>query len=213
MRASRARVVVAADAERRRIERDLHDGAQQRLISLAVKLRLAQEFADTDPAQAKQILDELGEDVELAIDELRDFAHGIYPPLLAERGLKAALGAAASRAALPVRVAADTRARYRPEVEAAIYFSCLEALQNAGKHAGPGARATVRLREEAGALVLEVADDGRGFDARARGRGTGFARIADRLGAIGGRLRVESAPGAGTRLVGTIPLYAPPSER
>lgn len=206
LRASRSRIVAAADAERHRIERDLHDGAQASLIALALKLRLAREVAEDDPERARVLLEELDSDLERTTEELRDLAQGIYPPLLAERGLKAALTTAASRAPLPVRVDANAVGRYENAVEAAVYFCCLEALQNAGKHAGAGARATLRLSEESNALLFEFADDGSGFDPRVLGRGSGLANMADRLGAIGGRLRVESAPGAGTRVAGTIPV-------
>jgi signal transduction histidine kinase len=213
LRASRARVVVAADEERRRIERDLHDGAQQRLVALAVKTRLARELVDNDVEAARAELVELGEDIERAIDELRRLAHGIYPPLLAQRGLRAALAAATD--ASPVSVAVDNGAerRYPAEVEAAVYFCCLEALQNAAKHAVGATRVLVSLDEEDGVLSFEVTDDGTGFDPRARTAGAGLANMADRLGAIGGRLRIESAPGAGTKIAGAIPLHPASSER
>jgi signal transduction histidine kinase len=207
LRASRARVVATGDRERRRIERDLHDGAQQRLVALAVKARLARELQASDPEAASTVLDELGADVRKAIDELRALAHGIYPQELAERGLRAALVTTARRLTPPATVHGTTVARYPPEIEAAVYFCCLEALQNVTKHAGNGSRATISLRGEEGALVFEVADDGVGFDPRS-GRGAGLAGMADRIGAIGGRLRVESTPGAGTRVVGTVPLYS-----
>jgi signal transduction histidine kinase len=206
LRASRARVVAAADAERRRIERDLHDGAQASLTALALKLALAKETLETDPQAAQKALAELGADLERTIEEVRELAQGIYPPLLAERGLKAALSTAAGRLSLPVRIGVGAIGRYPAEVEAAVYFCCLEALQNAAKHAGDAASATLRLREEEGALLFEVEDEGRGFDPRAFGKGSGLTNMADRLGAIGGRLRVESAPGAGTRVAGTVPL-------
>jgi signal transduction histidine kinase len=212
LRASRARVVTAGDRERRRIERDLHDGAQQRLIALAVKARLARELAASDPESASTVLAELGSDIDRAIDELRALAHGIYPQDLVERGLRAALVAAARRMTPPARVDAALKQRYPAEIEAAVYFCCLEALQNAAKHAGNGARATISLREEPGALVFEVADDGVGFDPRNE-RGAGLAGMADRIGGIGGRLRVESTRGAGTRVVGAVPLYASSEER
>jgi signal transduction histidine kinase len=206
LRASRSRIVAATDAERRRIERDLHDGAQQHLVALAVKLRLAQQLSESDPEQAKRMLKDLGGTLQDAIQELRDFAHGIYPPLLMDRGLGEALAAAAARAALPTRVEADGVGRYPQEVEAAIYFCCLEALQNAGKHAGEGRTGTVRLREEEGGLVFEIADDGKGFDMREGGGGAGFTNMKDRLGAIGGSVRVESSPGSGTTVSGVVPL-------
>jgi signal transduction histidine kinase len=201
------RIVEAGDAQRRRIERDLHDGAQQHLVALAVSVRLARQLADRDPEQAKEMLDQLGVDLQDAVQELRSLAHGIYPPLLAERGLPDALSAAATRAALPTTVDAEGIGRYPQLLEAAVYFCCLEALQNAGKHAGDGAEASVTLREEEGALLVEVADDGAGFEmASGAGQGHGFVNMADRVGAIGGTLSVDSAPGAGTRISARIPL-------
>jgi signal transduction histidine kinase len=206
LQASRARIVAAGNAERRRIERNLHDGAQQRLVALAVKLRLAHQLADVDVEQAKGMLEELRGELREAVEELRTLAHGIYPPLLMDQGLAAALGSAADRAAFPTRVEADSTGRYPTEVEAAVYFCCLEALQNAAKHAGDGAAVTVRLWEESGALRFEVADDGAGFDPTSKGRGAGFINMSDRLGAIGGTLQVDSKQGIGTRVRGTVPL-------
>ena len=205
LRASRARIVATANAERRRIERNLHDGAQQRLVALAVKLRLARQLADADLDAAKAMLEELRDELREAVEELRTLAHGIYPPLLMDKGLGVALASAADRAALPTRVEAGQLGRYPAEVEAAVYFCCLEALQNAAKHAGAGASATVRLWADADGLHFEVADDGAGFDAASRRRGAGFVNMDDRLGAIGGSLRVEATPGAGTRILGTVP--------
>jgi signal transduction histidine kinase len=213
LRASRARVVAAADAERRKIERNLHDGAQQHLVALAVTVRLAQQLAETDPAQARELLDQLGHDLQDAVQELRDLAHGIYPPVLMDRGLVAALESAAARASLPVEIVTDGEVgRFPQEVEAAVYFCCLEALQNAGKHAGEGAAATVTICRAAGAdgqdaLTFTVADDGAGFDpAGAAGRGHGFVNMGDRLGAIGGTIEVHAALGGGTRVSGTVPV-------
>jgi signal transduction histidine kinase len=206
IRASRARVVSAADAERRRIERDLHDGAQQHLIGLAVHLRLASDLADSEPTKTKEILDNLGDDLQEALDELRDLAHGIYPPLLQDRGLADALAAAAGRAPIRTRVEAGELGRYGPDVEAAVYFCCLEGLQNAGKHAGDGATAIIRVREDVGALLFDVVDDGCGFDATDGRSGVGMTNMRDRIGAIGGSLRVESAPGRGTTIAGLIPV-------
>jgi signal transduction histidine kinase len=218
LRASRARVVAAADAARRQIERNLHDGAQQHLVALAVNIRLVSQLAAADPAAAKEMLDQLGRDVQNAVEELRSLAHGIYPPLLVDRGLPEALRAAAGRAALPTDVVADGIGRYPQAVEAAVYFCCLEALQNAGKHAGEGASATVRVWEEEGALLFQVSDDGAGFDPAARSSpGAGFVNMGDRVGAIGGSVDVASSPGEGTRISGRIPLVdsagapAPPS--
>jgi signal transduction histidine kinase len=206
LQASRARIVAAADAERRRIERNLHDGAQQRLVALAVKLRLASRFVDTDPEQTRSMLEELRGELKDAVEELRSLAHGIYPPLLMDQGLAAALGSAALRATIPTRVETGSIGRYPSEMEAAAYFCCLEALQNAMKHAGPEATVVVRVWEEAGALRFAVTDDGVGFDPAAKGIGTGFVNMHDRLGAIGGSLRVESAPGAGTNVLGVLPV-------
>jgi signal transduction histidine kinase len=205
LRASRARIVAAADAERRRIERDLHDGAQQHLTSLSVRLLMAAKLAGQDPELAS-LLEQLGAEVRDTAQELRNLAHGIYPPLLRANGLADALFAAASHATLPTRVQAGSVGRYPADVEAAVYFCCLEAIQNACKHAGERASIRLRVREEAGTLTFEVTDDGTGFDAAGRGLGAGLLNMADRLGAFGGRLRVDSVPGQGTRVTGTVPL-------
>lgn len=210
LQASRARIVVAADAERRRIERDIHDGVQQYLVALSVKTRLARQMVERDPSKANTMLDEVGQDIQRTLDELRVLAHGIYPPLLANEGLLPALTAAARRAALPTWVEANGIGRYRPEIEAAVYFCCLEALQNAGKYAGEGATAQVRIRQESDALIFEVSDTGLGFDPKSKAPGAGLTNMTDRLGAVGGTLRLESSPGAGTKVTGAIPL---PSER
>ena len=206
LRASRARVVSAGDAERRRIERDLHDGAQQQLVALSVNLRLARELAGSDPREATSLLEQLGADVEAALEELRELAHGIYPPFLAERGLAEALSVVAARAPLPTRLEATGIGRYPPQAEATVYFCCLEALQNAGKHAGKEASATIRVREDEGGLLFEVADNGAGFDPSVAPQGAGLANMTDRLGAIGGSLRIDSSPGHGARIAGAIPL-------
>jgi signal transduction histidine kinase len=206
LQASRARIVAAADAERRKIERNLHDGAQQRLVALAVNLRLARQLAATAPDDANAMLEHLSTEIQETLEELRALAHGIYPPLLADRGLTDALRAAAGRSPVPVSVDAQGLARYPAELEAAVYFCCLEALQNVGKYAGETAKASVRIAEDAGALVFEVSDDGQGFDARSAKSGAGFTNMNDRVGAIGGSLRIESAPGKGTKVSGTVPL-------
>ena len=206
LQASRTRIVTAADSERRRIERNLHDGAQQRLTALAIKLSLASELAERDPGQARDLLAELRADVRETSDELRCLAHGIYPPLLAEQGLAAALPAAARRSALPITVQASPLGRYPAETEATVYFCCLEAIQNAGKHAGDEATLSLRVGEEGEALIFEVSDDGRGFDAHGRGLGAGFVNMDDRLRALRGSLRVDSTPGRGTRVTGSLPV-------
>jgi signal transduction histidine kinase len=205
LRQSRARIVASGDAERRRVERNLHDGAQQHLVAMAVTLRLARDIVADDPPAAAEMLDQLADDVKQTIQELRELAHGIYPPLLADSGLGEALRAAGNRSPLPVSVATDGTGRYGPEIEAAVYFCCLEALQNAAKHA-PGAHVEVRLWEESGGLLFSVSDDGPGFDPVAARGGHGFVNMADRLGAIGGTVRWESHPGEGAQVLGSIPL-------
>jgi len=210
LQASRARIVAASDAARRQIERNLHDGAQQHLVALAVNVRLARKLAESDPEGSLELLDQLGLDLQDAVQELRSLAHGIYPPLLIDRGLEEALRAAAGRAALPTEVVADHLGRYSPETEAAAYFCCMEALQNAGKHAGEGASATVRVWEEGDRLCFEVADTGAGFDmASAAGKGAGFVNMSDRVGAVGGNFSVDSAPGRGTTIAGRVPITVP----
>jgi signal transduction histidine kinase len=207
LQASRARIAAAADAERRRIERDLHDGAQQHLTSLSVRLLMAAKLASHDPELAG-LLEQLGAEVKDTAQEVRGLAHGIYPPLLRANGLADALFAAATHATLPTRVQAAPAGRYPADIEAAVYFCCLEAMQNACKHAGEGATIRLRLREEPGTLAFEVTDDGSGFDAATRGLGAGLLNMADRLAAFGGRLRIDSAPRQGTRVTGTVPLPA-----
>ena len=213
LQASRARVVAAADAERRKIERNLHDGAQQHLVALAMLVRLTQQVAATDPERARDLLKQLGQGLKDAVQEMRDVAHGIYPPVLMDRGLVAALESASARAPLPVEVVASgNMGRFPQEVEAAIYFCCVEALQNASKHAGDGAVATVTIGRDVGAdgrgvVKFSVTDDGAGFDpAETAERGHGFVNMSDRLGAIGGTVEVDSAPGRGTRVWGTVPI-------
>ena len=164
------------------------------------------ELADQDPDTAKKLLQEVSSEVTDAARDLRDLAHGIYPPLLAESGLPAALAAAARRSTLPTTVDAATLGRYPAEVEATIYFCCLEAIQNASKHAGEGATIALRLQEATGMLTFDVADNGKGFDAQARGLGAGFVNMADRLGALGGSFRVKSAPQQGTTVSGAVPV-------
>jgi signal transduction histidine kinase len=205
LRESRARIVASGDAERRRVERNLHDGAQQNLVALAINLRLARDIVADDPAAAAEMLDELGVEVKRTIQELRELAHGIYPPLLADRGLGEALRAAASRSPLAVEVVSEGISRYTPEIEAAVYFCCLEALQNAAKHA-PDSRVEVRIWEDSGGLLFSVNDDGPGFDAERARKGHGFVNMADRLGAISGTVRWQSEPGHGAQIHGSIPL-------
>ena len=206
---SRLRIVTAGDAERRRLERDLHDGAQQQLVALSVKVNLARTLLQDSPEIAMQMLDELKGDVSDAVQELRNLAHGIFPPLLMSGGLSSALPAAATRSTLPATVDVEGVRRYAQAVESTVYFCCLEAMQNAGKHAGEGSALEIRAWEENDGelLCFEVADNGAGFDLSDDAvRGHGFVNMADRLGAIGGELVVWSAPGQGAKIGGRIPL-------
>jgi signal transduction histidine kinase len=201
---SRLRVVTAGDVQRRRLERDLHDGAQQHLVALSMNLRLAQDLARTDPEGAAEMLHQLGREIDAAMGELRDLAHGIYPPLLQQQGLDQALRVAAQRSGLEYTVSVAC-GRHPPDVEATVYFCCLEALQNAAKHAGPGTRIIVQVEEEAGAISFRVDDDGAGFSAEAPA-GAGLTGMTDRVEALGGRLDVGSTAGDGTHVHGVIPL-------
>jgi signal transduction histidine kinase len=205
LRASRQRLVAAQDEERRRLERNLHDGAQQDLVALAIKLRLAGAAADEDPAQAKEIIGELQTDTAAALENLRDLARGIYPPLLADLGLVAALNAQARKSQVPVAVEADGVGRLPQETEAAVYFCCLEALQNMAKYAR-ATQASIRLQAQDGTLCFTVSDDGAGYDARRTVMGSGQRNMADRLAALDGRLEVRSAPGQGTVVTARLPL-------
>ncbi|MGZ8580349.1 MAG: histidine kinase [Actinomycetota bacterium] len=205
LRASRQRLVAAQDEERRRLERNIHDGAQQQLVALGVKLRLAEALVDRDSAKTHEMLEQLQTETQGAIDDLRDLARGIYPPLLADRGLEAALEAQARKSATPVDVAAAGLGRYGQDVEAAVYFSCLEALQNVSKYAA-ASRARIDLAQHNGSLDFVVADDGTGFDQASVTHGSGLQGMTDRIDAIGGSLTIESAPGAGTTVRGSVPV-------
>jgi signal transduction histidine kinase len=199
---------LAAAAERRRIERDLHDGAQTLLVSVRLKLGLAADRAAELDADLYRLLLELGDEAQAALDGVRTIAHGVYPPLLATRGLAAALAAEGDRAALPVRVLGLVP-RSRPDHEAAVYYCCLEALQNAAKHAGRDAHVTIRLAYGGGALAFEVIDDGTGATAaRARRAGGGLAHMRERAEAAGGELTVSTRPGHGTSVRGRVPWPA-----
>ena len=205
LRESRQRLVTAQDEERRKLERNLHDGAQQQIVALTVKLGLLARVVEREPAQAVSIAGQLQEDATEALEELRDLARGIYPPLLADQGLIAALQAQARKSAVPVTVEGDGIGRYAREAEAAVYFSCLEALQNVVKYAS-ASRATVWLSDGEGALRFIVTDDGVGFDTTTSSYGTGLQGIADRLAALDGSIEVTSAVGAGTTVEGTLPV-------
>ncbi|HET7235020.1 MAG TPA: sensor histidine kinase [Actinomycetota bacterium] len=207
LRASRRRLVAAQDQERRRVERNIHDGAQQQLVALAVKLRLADQMVDRDATKARELLAQLQSDTHDALETLRDLARGIYPPLLADKGLSAALDAQARKSSIPVVVEPDGVSRYAEEIEATVYFCVLEALQNISKYAEADT-VTIALEERGERLAFEVRDDGIGFDPETAPRGTGLQGMADRLDAIGGELRIRSARGQGTTVAGTVPLTA-----
>ncbi|MDQ4108779.1 MAG: sensor histidine kinase, partial [Actinomycetota bacterium] len=205
LRESRRRIVAAQDERAKKLERDIHDGAQQQLVALSVKLRLAGGLVQQDPDKARAVLTELQGQATDTLEDLRDLARGIYPPLLADKGLPAALEAQARRSSIPVRFDPDGVGRYREEVESAIYFSCLEALNNVAKYAD-ASTVTIRLLEADGELRFEVRDDGRGFDPAVIAHGTGLRGMADRVEAVGGRLEVRSAPGGGTTVAGSVPV-------
>jgi signal transduction histidine kinase len=205
---SRSRLVRAADQERSRIERDLHDGAQQHLIMLRIKLSLAEELLETDPAAGRRAVGELGSEIERALDEVRAIAHGVYPSVLSDRGLEDALRGSMAGSVLPVHLITHRVSRQPAEIELAIYYVCIEALQNVQKHAYGASAVWVTVRQD-DRLTLEVRDDGAGFvPASAPG---GLRNMLDRIEAIGGRLVVDSAPGHGTRVLATVPLSNPTS--
>ena len=195
LRASRRRLVLAADADRRTIERELHERVQQYLVALAVNLQLAEQSVDADPAATKALLAEMGRDVQRALDESAQLAQRIYPPLIAAGGLAAALRSAAGAAGVRASLEVTAGASFPPEVAGTVYWCCLEALQ----HAGAGARATVTVRAEQEAVVFEVVEDG-------SRSGAGLERLRDRVEALDGRLTIRSEPGRGTRVSGSVPL-------
>jgi signal transduction histidine kinase len=205
VRRSRARIAASAAHERRRIQRDLHDGAQQRLVALRIELDIAQDLVRRDPEQGARLVRDLGRKAEEALDELRALAHGVYPALLADRGLAPALRAAAAGGTGKVEVQADGVPRYSTEIESAVYFCVLEALQNVAKHAGRTPRTLVRLEDADGELRFTVRDEGGGtHDGRVHA-GTGITNMRDRLAALSGDVAVTSPPGAGTTVNGRVP--------
>jgi signal transduction histidine kinase len=204
LQASRDRAVDSAEAERRRIERDLHDGAQQRLVGLRIKLELVEELLPSDPARGRELLHELGDETVEALEEVRSLAQGVYPALLARRGLADALREASLRSPIPTSLEHSGVGRYREAVESAVYFCCLEGLQNAAKHASGATRIKVALVDD-GVLRFEVRDDGAGFDP-ATSSGAGLTNMRDRLAAVGGHLTVLSEDGEGTRVMGRVPV-------
>jgi signal transduction histidine kinase len=206
LKAAQRRAAAAADAERRRIERDLHDGAQQRLMAIRIELGLLAERVDPRQADMRRDLDRLRMDVDAALDEIRELAHGLRPPVLASDGLYPALSAASRHAPIEVTVDGKDVGRLAPDIENAAYFCCMEALQNVAKHAGPHARAWVYLEVRRGALEFRVSDDGPGFDDSPASNGNGLTNVRDRLSTVGGHAEVASTPGSGTVVSGHIPL-------
>jgi signal transduction histidine kinase len=202
---SRARILSSADRERQRIERDLHDGAQQALVALRIRLDLAAELLKENPAHAERVLRELRGEVDGTLEQVRSLAHGVYPSHLADRGLRDALRSAARRNPVPTAVDANGIGRYAPDIEAAIYFCCLEAMQNAMKHARGLGSISVSLAERDD-LRFEVSNDGDGFVENGVGSGMGLSNMRDRLAAVGGVLTIASAPGAGTKVLGVVPI-------
>jgi signal transduction histidine kinase len=209
LRASRTRILAVADSERRRVERDLHDGAQHRLIALRVKLRLLDETKEAQVGTRARLVNELEADAEAALEDLRSLVRGIYPPLLVDRGLRDALSWAARSTPIETTLDIEGLRRYAPEAESAVYFCCLEALQNAAKHAGSAAQVTIRVREIDADLVFEVRDNGSGFRPAGPAQSGGLANMSDRAGAAGGTLEVTSTPGAGTIVRGVVPTVSP----
>jgi signal transduction histidine kinase len=200
---SRMRIVQAHDAERRRLERNIHDGAQQHLVALAVKLRLAGATAAKDPQKAAEQLRELGEQTDLALTTLLDLASGIYPAELEEQGIGPALTTLGRTAGLPIEIDVDGVGRLPIEIEAAIYFVCLEAMQNAAKYAR-ASEIRIELAREGDGVAFRVRDDGVGFDAASISAGTGLQNMRDRLAAFGGDVGVSSTPGGGTTVSGWL---------
>jgi PAS domain S-box-containing protein len=205
LRASRARIVEAGDSERRRLERNLHDGAQQRLVSVSLLLRLAASHVDVDPAGARRELEQLGEELRLALAELRELARGLHPSILTDRGLVAALESLAGRAPLPVAITTALSQELPEAIEAAAYYVVAESLTNVAKYAR-ASEAHVAVAARNGCVVIDVADDGvGGADV---GQGSGLRGLGDRVEALGGRLDVRSPTGEGTRVHAELPLAA-----
>jgi signal transduction histidine kinase len=204
LRASTARIIEAGRAERRLLERDLHDSAQQRLVALRIHLNLTSE--QLDQPEQRAMLERLGAEVEETIDELRSVARGVYPQVLEQHGVAAALREVSRHMPLPIAVEDHGVARLAPTVELTVYYCCSEAIQNVAKHAGAGASATVRLSRDPRQVHFEVEDDGSGFDKAAAGRGAGLTNLADRVAAHAGTVEIDSAPGRGTRVTGHVPV-------
>jgi signal transduction histidine kinase len=205
LRESRARIQAAADAERRRIEHNLHDGAQQQLIAIRIQLALAAEKVSEIDDTAAEGLRALGTDLEEAIEDIRALAHGVYPLALEDMGLVGALRIVARRSPLPTPVRATGVGRYSREIEESAYFVCLEAIQNATKHADDATAISIELVHTS-TLDFEVRDNGAGFDPESTTSASGLVNMRDRLNAVGGHLTIKSQPGQGTRVIASIPL-------
>jgi signal transduction histidine kinase len=205
LRASRQRLVAAQDEERRKLERNLHDGAQQQLVALQVQLRLVERQIGRDAQKELELVQGVQVAARAALEDLRDLARGIYPPLLADQGLVAALSAQASRSPVPVTVVGEGVGRYPRDVESAVYFCTLEALNNVAKYADATA-VIVRVSDDDGFVRFRIDDDGRGFDPRLARHGTGVQGMVDRLDAVGGSLEISSEPGRGTSVEGVVPI-------
>jgi signal transduction histidine kinase len=209
LRATRSRLIATADAERRRVERDLHDGVQQHLVALAVNLQVARRLADEDPGALMQLLEEIRRDVQEALDGVRRLAERVYPASLVDRGLVDALRAAASEAVIPTRLEAHLGARYPAAIEAAAYFCCVEALEAAASRAQTGERAIVRLRQEQHVLVFDLIVEG----CPEPWTDQDLLAIGDRLGSVGGILAVAPVSARAACLSGTIPIAQSTSAR
>jgi signal transduction histidine kinase len=205
LRTSQAGLAAATDRERGRIERDLHDGAQQRLVVIAMQLQVAQRLQRTDPEQAAALLGTLAHDVQCASAELRELSHGIYPPQLNDQGLPAALHAAVLRIPLPITLHCEQLRRYPPQNESAEYYSCQEGQQNTAKHAGSAPRDPLTLHDNPDGLTFDLIDTGTGCDPDTAHAGHGLRNITDRIGALGGTLTIDAHPGTGVHLHGLLP--------
>jgi len=212
LRLSRERLIETQDAERRRLERDIHDGAQQHLVALAVNLRLAETVAAKSPERAAKVLEAQSEAAREAIDTLTQLSRGIYPRLLADEGMVQALRAALAISPIPVRVEAVDVPRLPSAIEAALYFCCMEAVQNAAKHS-LASRVTVTVGTQDGSVRMTVDDDGEGFDVSYAEPGAGLTNMRDRIDAAGGQLQMTSTPGVGTRVDVHVPLSQMPEQR
>ena len=206
---SRMRLAESVQSERRRIERDLHDGVQQQVLGLRIKLELATEMLEVDPEEGDRLLAAVGRQLDAVLDGVRSLARGIYPAVLAERGLSEAVRSAARATSVPVTVRASHVGRYPEQIEVAVYFSCLEALQNAAEHAGANAEVVITLWEREGRIMFELRDDGRGFDPESIHQGRGLTNMRDRMEAVGGSLIFISTPRKGTRIHGEAPITVP----